>query len=271
VADATFAGYVTVFRLNTITLDGTVQSKFASGLLVNNSSESQNNIISIGEILFGGDVTYLGGSGNDTFQTDGDSNDGNIFNGRLTVLAGEGDNIFNTDDVNVYNGDVLFQAGGGIDDANMDNGSFYAGSVTLLMGDGDNIYDLNNLPFDVAGNFTLVAGNGDDNVGAFMASVGGAVSIQLGHGANTLTWAATSVVGGTFSYAGGAGVDSLTVAGPHTNPLVVNLGAGADVFTYLAGASVGAATIDFGVDFATDAYVDNGVVVNWNQVLRNLP
>jgi hypothetical protein len=78
-------------------------------------------------------------------------------------------------------------------------------------------------------------------------------------------------VGGNVRYFGGSGADSLTVTGANAFNLTAYLGAGADTFTYAAGASVGGATIDFGVDSDTDVFTDNGVTVTWSQQLVNFP
>ena len=63
----------------------------------------------------------------------------------------------------------------------------------------------------------------------------------------------------------------MTINGTNSFALHVNLGAGADTFTYGAGTTVGSATIDFGVDLDTDVYNDGGNVVTWPQTLLNYP
>jgi hypothetical protein len=215
--------------------------------------------------LVEGNVVFAGGPGNDGLYLYG-----NVL-GHVTATLGAGDNdAFLGDDRYAaaprIGGSLTVFGGGGADRIALVDGTALDGNVALNLGDGANRYDLDR-DFRVGGAFGLTAGTGPDDVGLVSGRIAGDQTYSLGGGANALAWA--GVAGGArFTYNGGGGVDRLSVHGVNAFRLVVNLGAGDDVFAYGAGAAVGQALIDFGP--GADAYDATATIVRWDTTLLNL-
>jgi hypothetical protein len=93
---------------------------------------------------------------------------------------------------------------------------FIAGDQTLLGGDGNDSFTFDGIasPFTLGtsagGNANWSTGNGDDTVHVIYAFIVGAFAIDLGVGADSLNIFG-SAASGNVSFFGGAGIDSLTV------------------------------------------------------------
>ncbi|MBX7106092.1 MAG: hypothetical protein K1X57_18570 [Gemmataceae bacterium] len=244
-------------------------------VIVNNSADGAlaNTLVVHDESTLLGSLTYTGGSGSDFIQVEYDplSTNGTAqINGGTVINAGAGANTIQIDQDSQL-GSLLYQGGNGIDVMTMQGGVIFSGNVALNPGDGNNQYNLASGPFFSNSGFSITAGNGSDLVGGFDGQVGGAISLSLGNGANSFTLL-NSNAAAAFYYTGGAGVDTVEIGGIQFFSASINLGAGADVFSYTAGAtSVGSITINFGVDTDTDVFNSNGVIIGWPSTLLNLP
>jgi hypothetical protein len=140
------------------------------------------------------------------------------------------------------------------------------GNASLLLGNGDSLYFFDTTS-SVGGNLTVNAGNGTDQ-GFLLGTVHGSLRIVTGNGDNSLLL--NGNINGPVTFQSGTGNDAVTVGGTNHYALAVHLGKGANTFTYLPGASLGQATLDFGAGSSGDSYMTNGVVVTWPQTILNL-
>lgn len=198
--------------------------------------------------------------------------DTGIVAGSLTAVMNGGHNYLSIIGGQV-NGNLTYNGGNAPDQVRFGDSMFgvggtVGGHANVTLGNGSNRFELAPAAA-VLGALNANAGSGTDDFSVFAGFIGGGVSASLGNGENTLDLTAT-VGGRRFRYAGGSGVDSLTIRSSNAFALVATLGAGADLFTYDIGARVGSADIDFGVDFDADSYIDNGATVDWAQTLRNI-
>ncbi len=101
------------------------------------------------------------------------------------------------------------------------------------MGDGSNTLFFAG---SVGGAMLVVGGSGNDDVSGFGGTVqGGSLTLSLGDGTNTFTFAGTMTApGATLVYVGGGGTDDVTFNGTVAagTTLGAFLGAGDDVFTF---------------------------------------
>jgi hypothetical protein len=210
--------------------------------VVYSGSVSTDGVFVLGTVF--GDVTFVGGAGNNDF-----------FIGSGGAYPAQSATI---------NGNVSFVGQSGIDALHIfDGSSVLAGSLNANMGDGNNLYNLDHF-FNVNGNFQITAGNGDDNVGNVSGIISGNQFYNLGNGNNTLVWNGFAGVG-QFYYQGGGGVDNVTINGVNAFTLRVYLGAGNDFFTYGLNAQVASALIDMGT--GTNVYDGSQTTVTWPQTL----
>jgi len=156
-----------------------------------------------------------------------------------------------------------------------------ANDAIFSLGAGDNLYDLNNT-FAVGGNMSITAGNGVDIVGIFAGQIGGDLTLSLGNGSNSLTFAgattgaAQSASCHDFTYNGGDGDDEITFDadnGAVENSLTVNLGSGSDIFnatdsgdsSYLTG------FIDLGLDLDPDQVTYRSALAAVTEIVNIFP
>jgi hypothetical protein len=266
------SGNTTMTGINGFTSDAAAPggSSFGAPFVLTWANEGTDGFFVPNNTTFNGDVVVSAGPGNDSLTPIF----GNEFKGNTTFLAGAGNNNSSPFGDNFFRGQFTYIGGNGGD--NLVMGEPHGGNVNLYLGDGNNqaatLFGAprgTGLPFGslvIAGDLTVRGGNGADGFNLLQATVSGNVNVDLGSGNNTANF--QSVISGSVRYTGGGGIDNVEVGGTNSFALLVNLGAGADVFRFSAGTTVGSATIDFGA--GADTYFDNGVVVFWNYSLLNL-
>ncbi len=207
-------------------------------LTITGSSQSRGDIIFIGDGIHTATI-----GGNVAISIPADQTNvvefGNptIVGGNTSITGGDGTNELSLEAI--FNGNVSLQLGIGA------NGNPFASSNA-------SIFPFAFFPSDasVAGNFTLTAGNGNNNFTAstttpsnspFAGTVNGNTYITLGNGLDSFT-VASSNLNGTFNWHSGNGNDSLTLAAPTGGTAYYNVNAqfgnGDDSFSLGSGVSV---------------------------------
>ncbi|MBX7103360.1 MAG: hypothetical protein K1X57_04725 [Gemmataceae bacterium] len=250
--------------------DAPGDSSFGGPFVLSWANEGTDGYFLPNNTTFNGDVVVSAGPGNDQLTPIF----GNEFKGNTTFLAGAGNNSSEPYGENYFRGAFTYIGGNGADTLLL--GEPHGGNVNLFLGDGNNQAATllgaprgTGLPAGnlvIAGDLIVRGGNGTDGFNLFQATVSGNVNVDLGNGDNSANF--QSIISGSVRYTGGGGIDTVEVGGANSFALTVNLGAGADVFRFTAGTTVGSASIDFGA--GADSYFDNGVVVFWNYRLLNL-
>ncbi len=268
-------------------------------LTVTAGSDAQTVEVAVNNALsVGGNASFSLGTGIDV--VDEDSNDINIVGN----LGFSGVNFFENDGTMTVGGNVNVDNSGEAeasffdDDATMaiaGNFTYLGGSdndqvtlnglvATTIGGDafidlGDNTSGfvqlawLNQPATSVGGNLTVLssgASAADEVLLVAAASYGGNINIDLGDGANTANIVGT--FGGTdVTYNGGSGVDNV-MFGTTGSPadVLVNLGAGDDTFTLLAGASIQPTTLTVDFGGGNDTFVNNYGPFDFDANLLNL-
>lgn len=139
------------------------------------TSGNPNSISLFGDTMFG-DVVFVGGSSDDSFN----ASSTDIY-GALRATLGDGPNQFFVGTTQVDS--VRVTGGGGVDTMSF-NGSAIAGDVFLDLDEGVS----NNCSLstnEIGKGLTIRAGAGDDSVSLSQTSVLGKQKIQLGAGMNT--------------------------------------------------------------------------------------
>jgi hypothetical protein len=139
-------------------------------------------------------------------------------NGATQLNLGDGDDTLTVGPFGVFmsppaslNGDLSITEGSGDDVLLMATALSVGGNLSIRFGDGDNQLIVDSLPGpQVAGNLTLVAGNGDSFL-FFAGSVGGNITEHLGNGDNLVGF--TSAPGGVLNYTSGNGADLVVLFG----------------------------------------------------------
>jgi hypothetical protein len=100
----------------------------------------------------------------------------------------------------------------------------------VLLGDGAN--DVNAPSFATSGgDVHVIAGNGDNDIDTFDATLGANLRLDLGNGANSFTFGGT-LNGGTLTSNTGNGADSITLGGTGPYVLKAHLGSGLNTLTF---------------------------------------
>jgi hypothetical protein len=140
------------------------------------------------------------------------------FGRDINIFGGQRDDAVNFKGPNTVERNVNITLGNGVDSITVsDTGTGGApitvdGDFNLDMGEGDNFYDLDNT-FDVNGDVTIRAGNGDNNISNYNGNVGGDLRVFVGNGTNAIFLATTAItIGGDFLYFGGNGFNNISYA-----------------------------------------------------------
>jgi len=282
-------GLTTLNQVNTVTLDpdtaATNTINLVSLQISNPMAESSVNTITLtGDTTTGDTVTingsfnYTGNMRNDDIAIDGATILGNTL---LSLYGADTDNTVtlsaNAD--TALEGNLTIIAGNGADTiAASAATTTIDGSVIMNLGSG-----LNSVTLDdgtIAGNMTIYGGNGDDtvNIGSTVAfNINGSLTVSLANtasaaGKNELQLTDT-IVGGSVTYIGGSGIDSVELVGTSTvaNSLSVYMGAGADELSLTdTTVDLGALFADFGVDLIDDTFTNNSAQ-DFDIQIRNFP
>ncbi|NBU74129.1 MAG: hypothetical protein EBS30_02690 [Planctomycetes bacterium] len=252
------------------------------------AESSVNTINLIGDaavnpVTINGSFNYTGNMRDDNIAIDGATILGNTL---LNVYAADTDNSVtlagNAD--TLLQGNLTIIAGNGADTilAGSANDTTISGSVSMNLGNGTNNVTLDN--GTIAGSMTIYGGNGNDviNIGGTTAfTINGSLTVSVGNTVGAATdqnelQLTDTTVGGSVTYIGGSGVDSVALVETTSiaNSLNVYLGAGADELSLgAAGAddvNVGALFADFGIDLAPDVFT-NFSRYDFDIQLRNFP
>lgn len=192
----------------------------------------------------------------------------------------------NTLDINAEIGfgtasDLIVTGGAGVDDIAFNDDTKISNDAIFSLGGGDNLYGLNST-FSVDGDMSITAGNGTDAVGIFAGQIGGNLTLSLGNGSNSLTFAgattgaAQSASCHDFTYNGGDGVDDITYDannGAVENSLTVNLGSGSDTFdgTNSGDSSYLTGFIDLGLDLDPDQVTYRSALAAVTEIVNIFP
>jgi len=206
-----------------------------------------------------------------------------LSNKNSAINLGQGTNSLdiNADIGPALNSDLVVTGGSGVDSITLGDDTVISNDAVFSLGAGNNLYDLNNT-FAVNGSMSITAGNGTDDLGIFAGQIGGDLTLTLGGGSNSLTFAgaatgaAQSASCHDFNYFGGDGVDNITYDaddGAVENALNVYLMTGADVFdgTNSGDASYLTGYIDLGIDVDPDNVIYKSALVAVTQVVHIYP
>lgn len=200
------------------------------------------------------------------------------------INMGQGANALeiNADIGPASNSDLVVTGGAGVDSVTLGDDTVISNDAVFSLGAGDNLYSLNST-FAVNGNMSITAGNGTDDLGVFAGVIGGDLTLTLGNGDNTFTFAGAATAGAAqsaachdFNYYGGDGVDDITYDaddGAVENDLNVYLETGADVFdgTNSGDASYLTGYIDLGIDTDPDNVIFRTALVPVTEVVNIYP
>lgn len=283
-------GLTTLNQVNVLTLNpdaaATNTVNLVSLQISNPMAESSAN-----NITLTGDATANAVTINGSFNYTGNMRDDNIAIDGATILGNTVLNLYGADIDNtvtlaiaadtLLQGNLTIIAGNGADTilAGSANDTTINGSVSMNLGSGTNNVTLDN--GTIAGNMTVYGGNGNDviNIGGTAAfTINGSLTVSVG---NTVGGVADqnelqltdTTVGGSVTYIGGSGIDSVTLDGTSTtvaNSLNVYLGAGPDELTLEAAVDVGALFVDFGIDLIDDTFTNNSAQ-DFDIQIRNFP
>jgi hypothetical protein len=281
---STFAGTnLTFSNFNNVTLGAGSADSFRGNVNISDPNNPNAGTVTLGKtasVL--GNFNVNGGTGNETVNINGAA-----VNGALSLHLQNGTNalVFGSGGPTTV-GSLSFTSGNG-------NTSFTnaAGTTTTVLnnatlnwGNGANSFGAT-AGFGVNGAFNVTNGNGGVNVvtNTFRATVGGALTINTGNGANLFTLDGTNgaSVAGTFNYTGGTGGNSITVDNASNNLVNLNVfmgegSPGNDLFTISAATFGGTITgaITWAVPTAANAgnaFVPNTYVFTNFISLTNVP
>ncbi len=269
------------------------------GVVVNNAQKNTdsrtdtfvgqgNDLFFLNNVTCRGNVTYIGGPGQDTVELPGDpaTQTAAIIHGNVWVNLGDGPGTLSLGTGNPFGaanvgGSVYYQGGSGVNRFFMDTEAVVAGDVFLSLGEGNNqIFGNSDATFPVPGgaalftpfgsatifgNLTILAGNGNNYLSTFdglfgtTLSVAGNILIQFGNGNNVggsalapgvIDFFNTAVTaGGTVTYRAGTGTNNLTFTGQY-NKLSLRFSGGSTALVFNQSPSFnGDLFIDFGTGF----------------------
>lgn len=177
--------------------------------------------------------------------------------------------------------DLVVTGGAGVDSITLRDDTVISNDAIFSLGAGDNLYSLNHT-FEVNGDMSITAGNGIDAVGVFAGAIGGDLTMSLGNGSNSLTFAgagtgaAQSASCHDFTYNGGDGDDDIIFDadnGAVENSLTVNLGSGSDTFdgTNSGDSSYLTGFIDLGLDVDPDNVIYRSALAAVTEIVNIFP
>lgn len=218
-------------------------------------------------------------TGNSTATTTIDIPDAGTIAGDLRITGGSGVEDLNATAAFDVNGSVNINLGASADSADLFGaGSVIGGNVTLTNVNAVNVADgaiggflnINNsadfaiantysiTPLSVGAGLYLTGGSGADTVTALSGSFGGASTINLGNGANSLASTATFLSG--LNLLGGTGIDTFALDGNVLGNVYVNLGHGTSNSVTFGGMILGSSILVYGgngmdlIAFGTDFF-----------------
>jgi hypothetical protein len=244
--------------VNTITLTGdttTGDTVTINGSFNYTGNMRDDNIVIDGATILGNTLLSLYGADTDNSVTLS-SNADTVLQGNLTIIAGNGaDTIAATANNTTINGSVTMNLGSGLNSVTLDDGTI-SGSMTIYGGNGDDTVNIGSTTaFNINGSLTVSLAN--------TASAAGKNELQL----------TDTIVGGSVTYIGGSGIDSVELVGTSTvaNSLSVYMGAGADELSLTdTTVDLGALFADFGVDLIDDTFTNNSAQ-DFDIQIRNFP
>ncbi len=159
---------------------------------------------------------------------------GALVANNLSAALGNGNGSFRV--LGTVQGNVSFTGALGDDFVTLSGAVFGSTQMDLRSGNNTLLF-----PGSVGGDFSVAAGNGDNDLTNFAGTVGGKLTFNLGNGNNSAI--ISNAPGGTLTWTSGNGNDSLTLgsgltAGSEFWTVNVLFGSGDDVFT-LAGTTAG--------------------------------
>ena len=208
------------------------------------------SVNSVSENLGGGAVILASSIGGNFTMSSGNAVEivgisASSIGGNAQFMLNNGDNVV-TIASSLIGGGLTILAGSGNDDIVID--SFVSRSAYLSLSGGDNSLQLGLGGF-IGSTLTMVTGSGDDLADFEMGSiVAGSMNLNLSNGDNRVDFGG-NLFGPSFSYFGGAGVDSVTFEATSTaaqSRVTMFLGAGNDELT-LAVADMAFLFADFGI------------------------
>jgi hypothetical protein len=184
-----------------------------------NTLEFLGNDESGNMFLFGGNLTYSGGAGDDTLTAEGPI----AVAGNMTVNLGNGTNtvdmewdVLDTDtDVLAVAGNLVINGGSGDDTITLGGGDGVSvvRNTTFNLGAGENTLDFTESGdhFWFSGDLTVTGGSGADTFTSVVdTELDGNATLRLGGGANGVSVNADWMdIGGNLTYTGGSGDDDL--------------------------------------------------------------
>lgn len=191
-----------------------------------------NNALTASNMTVNGDLSIIGGTGNDTVQI----NEAVATGGNISVNLGAGENSLTTVAAVTIGGTLSIIGGNGNDNVLL-GGLVGTKSLTVNLGNG-----ANSLTTEVKVNATtstsITGGVGNDTMQLNGEVVTPTFSVNLGGGVNSLTTGATVNAKTSVSITGGAGGDTVQLnGGVLTKKLTATLSDGNDTFNSVTGIS----------------------------------
>lgn len=252
-------------------IDNTLDYGITNNLVMGTSGD-------ITKVKIAGNFCYNGGTLIDNIQLYGTVQ--GLAGKNSVINLGQGTNSLDANaEIGVGTSSNLIVTGGsGEDNITLRDDTLIANDAIFSLGAGANIYSLNHT-FAVDGNMSITAGNGDDAIGVFAGQIGGDLTLSLGNGSNSLTFAGTATGAAQsaschdFTYNGGDGVDNITFDaddGAVENALTVYLMSGDDVFdaTNSGDSSYLTGYIDLGIDTNPDNIIYLSVLAAVTEIVN---
>jgi hypothetical protein len=247
---------VEVTESGDVTINGSASFNLGNG---NNSFIGEGPVGIASTVRVGSSFTYIGGTGNDTFDLDISGTALNVGTDAKFTLGTP--TVFDGNTVKfeaLRAGRNIVFAGGMGDDTVISTGAFTAkGNVNFNLGAGDNSFDSNLQGIGtnaIAGNFTYTGGPNGDLVNLDAMTIGKNLTVALGesNGATQglsvgLKNPAGVTVFGAVKVTGGSGVDGVILRRLYVgSSLTVKTGAGEDTVAFDDLNVAGATLIDLG-------------------------
>jgi hypothetical protein len=277
------AGNVSIVNFDgfgtTVTVDGSVDGVDAGAFGKNfsvTSGPTADLVQFFSASVVGGNATFnLGEGANTLFARSGnEGGNGAQFNENLTFTGGSGVDTFDTDSPIAVGGNLTLNLGDGNNVTFFGQPFTVAGNMYVNAGNGDN--DMNSgeefFGGQIAGNLSFRLGNGNNRVTLGEgATVGGDVNYTLGNGNNTLADSAGTFIGGTLRLRAGNGNNSYTANRAALYVLDMHFGNGDDSFTYGGGGATLTGLLDGGGRLTANSFTQGAAVLAPTLTLMNFP